>query len=74
MSNKELAAAYFYSAEWDSEDRLYVATVAEWPSVAAHGKTESSAIEEAKAVVEECLGYLAEELQVPPMPLSLKVK
>ena len=72
MSNKELAASYHYFAEWDDEDRLYVATVKEWPSIAAHGSTEQEAIDEARSVIEECLLDMAECMDVPPAPLSLK--
>lgn len=67
---KEMTVRYQYRVAWEEEDRVFVARVAEWPSLAAHGDTMEAALAELRGVVEECIVELWEEGKDPPEPLS----
>jgi predicted RNase H-like HicB family nuclease len=42
---------YRYSVTWSLEDEVYVARVAEFPSLAAHGDTQDEALAAIRSVV-----------------------
>lgn len=50
---------YLYSVGWSEEDQAFVARVAEFPSLAAHGATQEEAMREIKDVV----GFVISDLQ-----------
>jgi predicted HicB family RNase H-like nuclease len=54
-----VAEQYLYSVGWSEEDEAYVARVAEFPSLAAHGDTQEAALREIKKVVRAVLKELA---------------
>lgn len=49
---------YLYSVAWSEEDEAFVARVAEFPSLAAHGDTQEEALGEIKKVVKFVLSDL----------------
>ena len=51
----EAITPYTYSVEYDKEDEIYVARVAEFESLAAHGDTEEEALSEIRSVVQGVL-------------------
>ena len=52
MDTQELVYCYSHVAEWSEDDRLYVARVAELPSLTAHGSSSQDALEALRTVVE----------------------
>jgi predicted RNase H-like HicB family nuclease len=48
-------AGYLYSVEWSEDDTIYIGRVAEFPSLAAHGDTPQSALDEIMSVVRAVL-------------------
>jgi predicted RNase H-like HicB family nuclease len=54
------AEHYFYSVGWSETDETFVARVAEFPSLAAHGETQKKALREIKEVVRFVLNDLPE--------------
>jgi predicted RNase H-like HicB family nuclease len=64
------AEQYHYSVGWSEEDGVYIGRVAEFPSLAAHGKTLSSAFREIQKVVQAVLEDLAESGEPIPEPFS----
>ena len=61
---------YLYSVGWSEEDEVFVARVAEFPSLAAHGETQEDAMREIKSVVEFVLGDLRENDEPIPEPFG----
>lgn len=61
---------YLYSVGWSEEDDAFVARVAEFPSLAAHGDTQEGALREIKEVVKFVLSDLAEDNEPIPEPLG----
>jgi predicted RNase H-like HicB family nuclease len=61
---------YLYSVGWSEEDEAFVARVAEFPSLAAHGETQEEALKEIKAVVELVLKDLNELSEPIPEPFG----
>jgi len=61
---------YLYTVGWSEEDQVYIGRVAEFPSLAAHGKTLEAALKEIKFVVTASLEWLTEEGEPLPEPLS----
>ena len=59
---------YLYSVGWSDEDEAFIARVAEFPSLAAHGDTQEEALQEIKNVVEFVLKDLAESKEPIPEP------
>jgi predicted RNase H-like HicB family nuclease len=59
---------YLYSVGWSDEDGVYVARVAELPSLAAHGDTPQAALREVKKVVRAVLKDLAASKEPIPAP------
>lgn len=56
---------FLYSVGWSAEDNSFIARVAEFPSLAAHGKTQEEALREIKDVV----GFVLEDLIVSKEPI-----
>lgn len=46
---------YEYRINWSEEDKVYIARVVEFPSLAAHGSTYESALKELRYVVRQVL-------------------
>jgi len=61
---------YFYSVGWSEEDEAFVARVAEFPSLAAHGETQEDAMREIKNVVGFVLNDLQENNEPIPEPFG----
>jgi predicted RNase H-like HicB family nuclease len=61
---------YLYSVGWSEEDEAFVARVAEFPSLAAHGETQEDALREIKTVVEFVLKDLTESNEPIPEPFG----
>ena len=61
---------YLYSVGWSEEDDAFVARVAEFPSLAAHGETLEAAMSEIKNVVEFVLKDLNESNEPIPEPFG----
>lgn len=52
---------YHYSVAWSEEDQAYIARVAEFPLLAAHGETPAEALAEIQSVVAAVLEDLERE-------------
>jgi predicted HicB family RNase H-like nuclease len=61
---------YLYSVGWSEEDEAFVARIAEFPSLAAHGETQEAAMLEIKNVVEVVLKDLSESEEPIPEPFG----
>ena len=48
---RNTAGHYLYTVQWSVEDDAYVARVAEFPSLAAHGDSQEAALFEVQQVV-----------------------
>jgi len=68
MNRQQLIERYTYVAEWSSHDELYVARVAEWPSLTAHGSSSEAALEELRSVVEYAIEDCEESGDPYPLP------
>src|SRR5919205_1792249 len=64
------AEQYLYSLGWSEEDEAFIARVAEFPSLAAHGETQEQALREIKNVVEFVLKDLDESGEPIPEPFG----
>ncbi len=61
---------YLYSVGWSEEDKTFVARVAEFPSLAAHGDTLEKALREIKEVVAFVVADLQKTGEVVPEPFG----
>lgn len=61
---------YLYSVGWSEEDDAFIARVAEFPSLAAHGNTQEEALREVKDVVDFVLKDLIESKEPIPEPFG----
>ncbi len=61
---------YLYSVGWSEEDKTFVARVAEFPSLAAHGDTLEEALHEIKEVVAFVIADLQETDELVPEPFG----
>lgn len=61
---------YHYSVAWSDEDDAYVARVAEWPLLAAHGETMHDALDEILCVVGDAIDDMNENGEDLPEPLA----
>ena len=61
---------YEYKVTWSEEDQVYIGSVAEFPSLAAHGDTAKDALKEIQFVVASVLDDLKESGEIAPQPLS----
>lgn len=64
------AEHYLYSVGWSEADEAFVARVAEFPSLAAHGDTQEEALREIKDVVGFVLNDLTESGETIPEPFG----
>lgn len=67
---KTRAEDYSYTVVWSDEDDAFIGRVTEFPSLAAHGKSQEKALRELRGVVEFVLNDLAESRESIPEPLS----
>lgn len=65
-----LAARYTYTVAWSEEDDTFVAKVAEFPSVAAHGSTDQAALRQIRTAVAFVLEDLHQAGQSIPKPFG----
>ncbi len=63
---------YLYSVGWSEADAAFVARVAEFPSLAAHGDTLENALHEIKNVVGFVLSDLQENKEPIPEPFGTR--
>lgn len=63
---------YLFSVGWSNEDKAFIARVAEFPSLAAHGETQEEALAELRIVLREVLEDMAATRETIPEPFSLK--
>lgn len=61
---------YLYSVGWSEEDKTFVARVAEFSSLAAHGDTLEAALREIKEVVAFVVADLQETDEFVPEPFG----
>lgn len=61
---------YLYSVGWSEEDEAFIARVAEFPSLAAHGETQEEALSEIKNVVDFVIKDLIESKELIPEPFG----
>lgn len=66
----KLAKEYSYTVTWSEEDGVFIGRVAEFPSLAAHGRTQEKALAEIRTVVEYVLDDLRESGEPIPEPLG----
>lgn len=64
------AEQYLYSIGWSEQDEAFVARVAEFPSLAAHGDTQEEAMREIKEVVNFVISDLKENNEPTPEPFG----
>ena len=64
------AKQYSYSVVWSEADGVFIGRVAEFPSLAAHGKTQEKALSEIRSVVEFVLCDLNESGEPLPEPIG----
>ena len=64
------ADEYHYIVGWSEEDQAFIVRVAEFESLAAHGRTLESALREIKSVVQTVLEDLAASGEEIPQPFS----
>lgn len=68
---------YTYESKWSPEDKLFIARVAEFPSLAAHSKTRAGSLREIRSVVDAVIKDLAasgEEIPVPAGVMKVQRK
>src|SRR5262245_22850639 len=66
------ADEYLYSVVWSDDDNAFIGRVVEFPSLAAHGKTQAAALLEITSVVEHVLTDLDDGGDLVPVPLGKK--
>ena len=68
---EETVTKYAYFVEYDKEDDVFVAKCAEFPDIAAHGKSQEKALTEVRKAILESIKWMAEEGEEIPEPFSL---
>jgi predicted HicB family RNase H-like nuclease len=63
---------YQYIVEWEPADRVFVARVTEFPSLAAHGDSQEEALREIRDLVKAIVVDLKRGGESIPVPLSLR--
>lgn len=63
---------YLFSVGWSNEDQLYIARVAEFPSLAAHGTSLEEALQELKTLLSDVIQDLIANQEHVPEPLGQK--
>lgn len=64
------AQHYLYSVGWSEPDRAFVARVAEFPSLSAHGDSMEAALQEIRFVVEAVIEDLEQSGERIPEPIG----
>ena len=64
------AEHYLYTVGWSEDDEAYVARVAEFPSLAAHGATQEAALRSVQQVVKAVLRDMTASKEPIPQPLG----
>lgn len=67
---REKLDRYTYSVLWSARDNLFIARVAEFPLLAAHGKSQTDALKEIKIAVEGVIEDMIESGEEIPKPLG----
>ena len=65
-----MAEGYLYTVGWSEDGEAYVAQVAEFPSLAAHGDSEEAALRSLQQVVKSVLKEMAISNQSTPHPFG----
>lgn len=65
-----VAENYLYTVGWSEDDEAYVARVAEFPSLTAHGNTQEAALRSVQQVVKTVLKDMAVSNEPTPQPLG----
>ncbi|MEK6408659.1 MAG: type II toxin-antitoxin system HicB family antitoxin [Acidobacteriota bacterium] len=68
--SRPAAEHYLYTVGWSEDDRAYVARVAEFPSLAAHGDSQEAALRSIQQVVKVVLKDMAASKESVPEPLG----
>ena len=66
---KDATKRYTYWVAWDPRDDIYVARVAEFEGLAAHGDTKEEALRELKVAVQASIDWSLEEGDPVPEPM-----
>jgi len=69
---KNLLDKYTYRVEWSEEDGVHIASVLEFPSLKAHGKTPEQALQQIRKVVRETIAWMREDHEEIPEPFGLR--
>jgi predicted HicB family RNase H-like nuclease len=64
------AEHYLYTVGWSEDDEAFVSRVAEFPSLAAHGDSQESALRSLQQVVQAVLKDMARSKEPIPQPLG----
>ncbi|HSB09127.1 MAG TPA: toxin-antitoxin system HicB family antitoxin [Blastocatellia bacterium] len=64
------AGQYLYTVGWSEDDEAYVARVAEFPSLAAHGDSQEAALRSLQQVVKAVLRDMTRSREPIPQPLG----
>jgi predicted HicB family RNase H-like nuclease len=68
--SRTTAEHYLYTVGWSEDDETYVARVAEFPSLAAHGNSQEAALRSLQQVVRAVLRDMATSKEPIPQPLG----
>lgn len=66
------AEQYSFSVAWSEADGVFIGRVTEFPSLAAHGRSQETALKEVRAVVQYVLEDLAVEGESIPVPIGAR--
>lgn len=64
------AEQYSYNVAWSESDGLFIGRVTEFPSLAAHGRSQEKALREIRAVVAFVIEDLISDGETVPAPLG----
>jgi len=68
--SRPAAEHYLYTVGWSEDDEAYVARVAEFPSLAAHGDSQEAALRSLQQVVKAVLRDMATSKKAIPQPVA----
>ena len=63
---------YTYEAVWSPKDRAFIASVKEFPSLAAHGASRGSSLRALRSVVDAVVKDLIKSGKEIPQPIGAK--
>ena len=66
--SRPAAEHYLYTVGWSEDDEAYVARVAEFPSLAAHGDSQEAALRSLQQLVKAVLRDMAVSSEATPQP------